>query len=69
MDTTSKASPMYGGGNVGLGNSIENCYFLVAEHGRVTRWSIAQTFARFMEFSEAARKRILADYELQLNFT
>lgn len=55
----------YCGGNVGLGNSAHQCFFIVEENGTRAEWSIAATLARIGEFSEPAKLRILADCSTQ----
>lgn len=48
------------GGNVGLGDDADKCYFTIEENGVQAEWTIAETLARIDDFSELARTRILA---------
>lgn len=56
----------YKGSNLGMGEKLESCFFTIEEHGTPMAWSILETLARFAEFSEAARARIIADCRTQL---
>lgn len=52
---------LYCGSDLGLGESSEKCRFVIEENGAQDDWSIEKTLARFDKFSDAARKRIVAD--------
>ncbi len=51
----------YAGGNVGLGFPLKSCFFSVFRNDVEERWSIAKTIRHFLEFSNAAKARIVAD--------
>ena len=61
-----QSSPLYCGGNLGLGESDEDCFFTIKLNGVVHFWTVFETIIRLDEFSEAAKRRILLDCDIQV---
>lgn len=57
---TSASRLLWIGGNIGLGFDSHECYFTIEENGVRSDWTIAATLARIDDFSELARKQIIA---------
>jgi len=45
-----QSSPLYCGGNLGLGESDEDCFFTIKLNGVVHFWTVFETIIRLDEF-------------------